>query len=462
MSQKTIISITWIASVAAAFAVGYVVKSDPSATVSSTDASGRTVLATTASGNTITEKASKQGASSNSNARSAAGTPSLEGLSSEALQEVVKNVVNLNDPIERDRQFLELLKQLTPENAQDFAEAARAGGRRFGFGGGNRDKLGLVLNAWAKLDGAAAMEYATAEREGEGRGGRGGRGDWGGGESFSALSGWATTDPDGAKAWLDGQEDGRTKGFLTAALIEGLITTDPDSAMNYISNLPADDEGRGRYTSMIASEKLEQGLQSALSWFDSISDPELKSGAAFRIAMDYGREDPAAAAAWAVDSGSDRTLGMVAGNYARANLDASLDWALTLDGENQSAAMGAIFDRWADDDALAASEFLVTMKDGTAKDSAVRSLANELSREDPQSALTWASSIGESKLRNDTIEPLARRWLRSDESAATAWLTEANLPDETLENILVPDEGDERRGWDRGGFGGGRGGRGGR
>ncbi|MDG2123319.1 MAG: hypothetical protein P8J87_06470, partial [Verrucomicrobiales bacterium] len=140
-------------------------------------------------------------------------------------------------------------------------------------------------------------------------------------------------------------------------------------------------------------------------------------------------------------------------------LDASLDWALTLDGENQSAAMGAIFDRWADDDALAASEFLVTMKDGTAKDSAVRSLANELSREDPQSALTWASSIGESKLRNDTIEPLARRWLRSDESAATAWLTEANLPDETLENILVPDEGNERRGWDRGGFGGGRGGR---
>ena len=207
----------------------------------------------------------------------------------------MKKAMEENDPLKRAALFSALLHQLTPENAKEAFLAlkdSRSGRRRFGGGG---DEMRMLLNAWGRVDGEGVMAELTALRdaaagedgEGNGRGGRGGRGggprggrggpggfgatgDGGGIDFMSALSGWATTDVEAAAAYVNSIDDERRGRFYTAGLIQGVMVNGAEAAMDFIAELPQDNEMRGRYTSMVAAEMLEQGVDSARAWAEGI------------------------------------------------------------------------------------------------------------------------------------------------------------------------------------------------
>ena len=70
-------------------------------------------------------------------------------------------------------------------------------------------------------------------------------------------------------------------------VLRGILVNGTDEAMAYIQSIPVTDEnGRARtfYTSMVAGEILERGVEEAKAWVATISDPELQGGAISRVA----------------------------------------------------------------------------------------------------------------------------------------------------------------------------------
>ena len=394
-------------------------------------------------------------------------------ISPEKMGPAVKRVIDENDPLKKQVLFSKLLGELTPENAVAAYDALRESSRggRGGFGRGGGNQMQLLLNAWGRIDGAGAVAELTAREEkrradGGDRGGRRDRGGWGGrdgGGSFDlygVVSGWATTDADAASGYVDTLEDGRQKGMLTNGIVQGLLVKGVDEALDFVSSLPVDDEGRGRHMYTIASEMMEQGTSTAANWVSTIQDDKLKEGAMNRIAGSYAREDLEGAVAWVENHASGEyargAVTEVAEQWAESDPQAVIDWATSLPETAQAGAFEEALDEWTEKDPLAASQYLEQMPDSPAKNAGIEGFATELAEEDGESAVIWAETITDPGLRQKTLSRVAWEWYRQDRESAGAWLESSDLPQETVQRIVESsDRGRGGRG-DWGGRGRGR------
>jgi hypothetical protein len=377
-------------------------------------------------------------------------------LSKEAMTAAMREAMSESDPIKRALMMAQLMQNLTAENVQEALAALRESpNRRENF-----QYLALLQYSWGKIDGKAAIDAAIES----GAGGRGGRG--GGFGAMSVISGWATTDPDGAKAWVDGQEDGREKMMYMGGLVDGLAKTDPAAATAYVLEMSAPEEGeegrggfdiRSRYISNIAGEMLKKGVDTASTWAAGLPEGTLKASALSEVAQFYSRQDVEAAAEWietyADSEDANRAVREVADRWARESPAEAAKWLAELSGDTQGSAMRSVFSEWADKEPLEASQYLATMEASTSRDSAVSGFSRELAGEDPSSAMEWAESIADKDLRTSTELSVARQWYRDEPEAAQAW---------AQENLSVEDQGAITQRERGGGGGDRRGGRGGR
>jgi hypothetical protein len=371
-----------------------------------------------------------------------------------------------NDPLLRRKLFTALLEQLTPDNAMAAYLALQGGRRGGGFGRGGDDELRLLANAWGRIDGPGAIKALTEMRkerentEGEGRGGRGRGGDMRGGtELVSVLSGWATVDGAAAGSYVNSIEDERQQRMAAYGVVRGLMVNGVDGAMSYVASLPKDeDSGRTQafYMSTIAGEMLEQGLDSAKDWVNSINDPDLKGGALSRVAESAIRDDLASAVEWvtqyADEESAERAISRVANEWAEDDPQAVLTWADNLPEGAQAEAYGEAFEEWTRQDATAAGEYLTTIPASPARDAAVEEFSTTLARREPTTAIRWAETIGDQESRTETLTQVARSWYSQDQTAATTWLETSGLPAESVEAVTS-----ERGGGGRGDRGGDRG-----
>jgi hypothetical protein len=480
MKNKSLIITALLVTSAGAFGLGWTLKPATNTETETSAGSGTT---------TVTSLTAGGGAIQQSNGDGAAGTnptSMVDGafakylrngtISPEDMSAAIKAVVNENDPLKKRALFSQLLSELTPENAvaaYDALRESRRGGRGFGGFGGSDDSR-LLLNAWGRVDGAGAVaelqarekkrrEEAEANGEEDSRGGRGGRGFGGrdGGGTFdlySIVNGWATVDSGGASKFVNTIEDDRQKSMLSSGIVQGLLVNGVDDALAFVSGLPAEDEGRSRHMSTIASEMLEQGVETAAAWVSNIGDDDLQGGAMNRIAESYASEDLEGAVAWvgkhAGNESANRAVSEVAERWAESDPQAVIDWAGNLPETAQAGVYKEALDEWTEKDPLAASEYLSQMPDSAAKNSAIDGFARELAGDDGEAAVTWAQTITDANLRTETLSQVARDWYRQDQNAASEWLITSGLPEETITNIAQPDRG--RGDW--GGRGGNRGG----
>lgn len=381
----------------------------------------------------------------------------------------IKAMASENDPLKKTAMLTAILDQLTPENAKAAFEAMREARRnqRGGWGRGGGDEMRLLLNAWGRIDGEAAISELTAlaeaeraEREANGGGDRGrGRGGDSTFDIYSVLSGWATKDSTAALEYVNSLEgDDRRKGMYTSGIVRGLMINGVDDAVSFISELPSDDNGtRARYMSTVAEEMLEQGIDSAAQWADSLNDDELKGGAMDRIAGEYANTDLDAAIEWVSEHAPEdyarSAVTEIAEEWAEKDPQSVIDWAGDLPDATQKHVFEEALDEWTERDPLAASEYLAEMPASEVKDSAVEGFAKELAREDPQAAAAWGATIGNDEIRTSTLMDVARNWLRSDRAAAEAWLPDSGLSAEAQQSIMQPSEDRWGRGGDRRGRG---------
>lgn len=351
--------------------------------------------------------------------------PSATGsLSQKEIEQLAAEALSDPNPLKRSLAFSKLLESLTAENALAVMEAMRAnraGGREWN----------LFRYAWGAVDPEGALEHALSlegRRQQEAVG--------------ETLTGWASSDPAGAMAWLEAMEDGDEKNRYRRDLVGGLADHDIGMATEYVLERAAQgDEQAGRYLETVTGEILRKGdVTNAVAWSEGLPDGALKGQAMDRVANRYVDEDPEAAARWAeryaeVEYGA-RVIEEVGDEWAERDPEAAVAWLQTLpQGRGASEGMESALGEWARSDPTSASEFLVTMPDSTTKDAAVSGFARNIVRENPQAAIAWAETINQEEMRLQTLTRTARQWFRRDSEAASAWLQSSGLPAEAQQQI---------------------------
>lgn len=373
-------------------------------------------------------------------------TPTNTSIASTSANQLINNYLSSNDPIEKNLLFAQMLISLNADNASEIYESLKEN-----LDGRERSrKMELFFQAWGKADGESAIKIALSNSSERNRG-RGGQGS--NMYAYSALSAWASVDPESAMKTISNIEDDRQKSFLTYGLINELAKSDARAATDYVlemdTNRATEERPDGvlrrgnvtqRYISQIASEQLKKGVSTAIEWAEALPDGELKSSAFNQVAEGYIRSDIDAAKKWVSSNAgkeyAQRAVNEVASHLSRENPQDAVDWASSLPTNAQGQAYREVMENWTRIDPEAASNHLVAMKPSEARDSAVSSFASSLDREDPKSAATWAATIENEETRINTLKQVAQSWMRTDSDAAKAWLPDSGLPKETQTAII--------------------------
>lgn len=348
---------------------------------------------------------------------------------------------NESNALVANKMFADLLLTLDAGNARELFDAMIEKQRN---GNDVGQQMGLLLEAWGKVDGPTALA-AVSEMGGDGR--------RRGFASISAMRGWASNDPEAAKAHLEGMEGGFEKGMMTQGVVSGLASVDPFAATEYVLKLDAereasgeggDDRWRGyavdRQMEAIANAQIQRGMKDATSWAESLPDGNIKSSAFDRVAESFARNSPEEAAEW-IKSHADqeyagRAIREVSEELSREDPAAAVTWASELPEEAQGGAMRTAMEQWTREDPEAAGGYLGNMSESPTRDAAVSSFARTLDREDPALAAEWAGSISDEGTRTETLQSVARSWLRSDADAAKAWLPQSGLSAEAQQRAI--------------------------
>jgi hypothetical protein len=450
MKKSIILNIVWVGVAIAAFVVGRTSQESADPAPDQASADGKSAISSRGGGSGtsgISGDASNSGSS-----KTARGGDSQSGVT-------ISQYQSETDSLVANKMFADLLLELRSENARDVFEALLEKGKN---GGDTGQQMGLLLEAWGKIDGAAAL-MAVGEMDGDGR--------RRGFASIAAMKGWASTDPEAAKAHLEGLENGFEKSMLVQGMVSGLASTDPSAATAYVLAIDAeqrasgeeggrDDRWRGfavdRQMEAIANAQMQRGMKEATAWAESLPDGSIKSAAFDRVAEGFARNSPEEAAEWvkahADQDYAERAVREISEELARKDPASAVNWAEELPEASQAGAMRTAIEQWTREDPTAAGEYLTSMSVSPARDAAVSSFARTFDREDPALAAEWAGSINDEETRSDTMESVARSWMRSNSEEAKEWLPKSGLSEEAQQKVIE----DASRGG-RGGFGGGRG-----
>jgi len=106
------------------------------------------------------------------------------------------------------------------------------------------------------------------------------------------------------------------------------------------------------------------------------------------------------------------------------------------DSSVQTSATTKVAANWIQQDPLAASQWINTLPDGTARDGAVQQLIKIEGNNDPQTAFAWASSVSDDADRTSALRGITQVWAKQDPASATAAIQSAKISDQLRTELL--------------------------
>ncbi len=419
--RRTAVALVWIASIALAFQIGMKKRRDLA----------EDPITTTRTGHSAKTVKNLEGPSRQASADKVAtgkidtymmkrqtnrGTDRNTPVNSwpQDLPDAVTDALDNSDPIERMSAFTDALKRLDASNVQAVLEAfeERPGDHT------DDHEFSMFLFAWARIDGAAAMDHIDAYSEG-----------WQSFRSaYAAMSGWASTDPASAEAWAREQLDGPDNPYLVG-VVNGVAKTDLNKATEITQSLPFG-RIRGRAVDVLIDAYFKEGAATTMNWASNLEEGVLKKGIVSRVAARVARDDPFAAAEWAftLDEGEERNSAVIsiASTWSISQPREAVNYLVKITNKNlRSQALGKVVERWARTDRTAAGAWLTENKHQPGMDRAIHQYAEELRFKDPVGAMTWAASIKNEASRHTLMERVAEEWMERDPEAARDFLNRA-------------------------------------
>ncbi|MEW6159045.1 MAG: sigma-70 family RNA polymerase sigma factor [Verrucomicrobiota bacterium] len=309
------------------------------------------------------------------------------------------------DPVRRATMISSLLSRLTAANAPLAASAfERARKNAMPFG----DEFRLFLRAWAKLDGSAALKHASHDAPQPAASA----------EVLAALAGWASTQPQAARAWIDMLPDYEHKEAIIYGLLDGWSMIDFESAAAYAESRPRS-TSRDQFRELLLQRSLlTGGLPAAQQWFARIPDDDhnqlYKQRAFDEVIQAMLYRDPAAAAQWIAQQGmqpylAGEAISTTAVKLAETSPVEALTWLKSLNGP-ASEVLGTGFSRtmeaWAARDINAAGHWLSQQADHPHYAEMAAPYAQAVAAVNPDTARAWANSIADEQRRADTLQAI--------------------------------------------------------
>jgi len=313
-----------------------------------------------------------------------------------------------------------------------------------------------VLQGWASTDPVNAAKYYTdnpaqfAMMNMMGGRGRGGMGAQGPGEIIAGE--WAKQDPEAAMAWASGLKTNSSDAMTS--VISEVAKTDPSKAAAMVGTMDADAQ-TGAYET-IAKQWGTKNFAEAAAWANGL--PEEQRNAAMSAAIEgLALKNPAFAAAEIgkmTDAEAIRdAVPTVAKNYARTDVQGSMDWLNSLDNDGAKRdAMREVMPIWASSNSAAALEFVKSQTSPEVKDRAAETYVWSNRNSPPEELAEVAGMITDEGDRSRTTGVVAARWMQEDKAAATDFINGTNsISDEMKERLLSgkPMWGGRGRGRDR-------------
>lgn len=328
---------------------------------------------------------------------------------------VLGKALQASDQIDRYLAFAEVLQGLDETNIQQALQAFEDLPRGYD----RTRELSLLLRAWASFDGASAMAWVEDRAKDDGRM------RWMGGHSV--MSGWATTDPDGALAWARENFEGEENPYLLG-VIDGVANNDVNRASSIMESMPYG-RMRGQAVESMVGEFMRKGPSYAKRWAERLDEDKLREGVVARVAGSLARQDPEGAAEWAAGlrSETDRVRGVAtaAGQWTRTDAPAAADWAMSVeDPAVRKEAVNSVVGYWSRRDVRSAAEWLSQYPASPELDAPVQTLVGRMRRSDPEAALTWAVSISDEEARHKSMQEVIKDWTRRDPEAAAKFLNQ--------------------------------------
>jgi hypothetical protein len=423
MNNKQRTTAIWIGVACAAFVLGWVLKPQSLPSSPADTESNHTVLLTPAPNQNIASERKPRGW----DGTNADGSNLMSGriLSSFDIEKIGQLYKTTTDPIERRRAFADFIAGLTAENALEIREhiahlnSDDPDFRDFHF-------------AWGKVGGSEAIVHGADTKQRD---------------MGPTLAGWASADPEAAKAWFEAL-DAKGKGpsnqeYLMASLAHGLAIADPKRAIEFAFSLNEAGNGRAKEMVGIVTGKMLQseGTEAAKSWATSLPAGDMRGHALYEIAKAGVRENPEATAAWASTLKRDENLGSVAygitSEWGARDGAAAVTWLDSLGSKETASAYGPALAGWAKKDPLSASEHVASMPPSENRNNAIGGLVWSYRWEDPAAAILWANEISNPKSQQDVLTLAAEAYMRKQPAEAAAWLPGSGLPVKTQERLMA-------------------------
>ena len=307
-----------------------------------------------------------------------------------------------------------------------------------------------ILQSWAATDPVGAAQYFEGNKSefammsmmGRGRGGMSGA------ETIAAE--WAKTDPDAALEWAK-TLDGREGAQATAQAISEIASTDPERAASLAIGLEG--EALTSANETIAAEWAKTDWNAAESFINGLPADQQSQALASAI-NSIASTDPELAASKALllpeGNSRDNAVETVAEAMARENPAEAAAW-LTENG-SEDAREGALRDviqNWVNVDAEAARSYALEQPEGELRDEAISSYVRSDSNITPQEGVELAEGISDDRTRTRTIARTTFEWMAEDSAAATEYIESSTAVSDEMKERLLNNEGG--RGFRRGG-----------
>lgn len=333
-------------------------------------------------------------------------------------------ILNEGSPLQRTRDLLSFIDSL---DNQGIAEVVKTF-REAGWVDFNRGEYSLLISAWMTRDPYQAMSDLD-------------KNDPDGWTRKTAISAWASEDPDAAYLAVQGLEDEGLVNDWLVGLVEGTARNDPEGALAIMQEISSKETNLEALREIVP-EVVIRGHQFAGEWMQLITDPRLKKEAATRIASTMGRRDPEAASLWAesLDSSELRreASGVIAEVYAREDLDGAKNWVQSLPGDSLGPAASKVARLLTRKDPNEAAIWLRQLGNDPSLDDARIRFLQEAGKQDPETALENVATLSRAQDQERYYRDLLSRWRKDDQDAAVSWATSHSelLPPKVLRSIL--------------------------
>lgn len=296
-----------------------------------------------------------------------------------------------------------------------------------------------VLQGWASTDPVNAAKYYTENPAqfammnmmGGGRGGMGAQG------PAEIIAGeWAKQDPTAALAWASALPNNSSAAMST--VISEVAKSDPMKAATMVGGMA--EGARGQAYESIAKQWAQKDFSEAASWVAGLPESE-RAGAMSAAIEGLAISNPALAATELgkmtdLEARAD-VAPIVAKNYARTDVQGSMNWLNTLDDEAKRESMREVMPIWAASDSAAALNFIKSQTAPKVKDRAAESYIWSNRSTPPAQLVEVAGMISDEGDRSRATGVLAARWMQEDKAAATDYINSTDsIPAEMKERLL--------------------------